>query len=692
MRCSACGSAVGSTARFCAQCGRRIDRTQDGPRAIVGDRRIVTALFADLVDYVRLVAEHDAEDVQQRVDAAFEAMAAAIRRYDGTVEKFIGDAVFAVFGSPRSHGDDALRAIRCALSVREALGRVPPTGGADPLQVRITLATGEVVAGRRDTDGIPAVSLTGPAVVTAARLQEIARPGEILADAATVHAARRPLAVDDRGQVVLRGQPQPVHVMAIEGEMIGVHWGRASQGALVGRAVELATLTSAMDDVVSSGRGRAIFVMGPAGVGKSRLVEELAGHARDRGVRWSWTDNVSYGTAEPYRFIRALAQQLADEVGTDSGSLTRRWLFTPDVDPSAAQRMAGAIAAVARDAEFSGWEEEAAFAPTDPAVVRAGVVEAAAAYTARMRDELGPRVIVIEDAHWIDRSSAEIMTELFPIWLGGPFLVIATTRAEAVPAWALEASPEPIDLAGLGLPETQELVEQVTGLRLDDDDLHGLHDRTAGNPLFVVETVRAGLEDGSLGERDGRLARVRPDAGDSLPLTLRSLLGARIDALDADGREVMEVAAVVGMTFATAVVAELLGRPIDPATLGRLEEARLVASTDVPDRRRFAHPLFHDVAYLGMLASRRRVLHGRLATLLAAQEPRVGVGVVALQWAAAGDRDRAVPLLVQAAEEAQAIGAPIEAGGFWRAAADLLGDDPRALELRRRAAVELDST
>ena len=176
----------------------------------------MTALFADLVDYVRMIAEHDPEDVKQRVDGALAAMAEAVQ-FDGTIEKFIGDAVFAVFGYPRAHDDDALRAALCAAAIRDSLAALSRGGG--PLQVRIGIATGEVVAARRDVSGTSEVGLTGPAVVNAARIQDLARPGDILLDEATVLAARDRLDVEDRGLETLRGQSAPIRLFGLRGDV-----------------------------------------------------------------------------------------------------------------------------------------------------------------------------------------------------------------------------------------------------------------------------------------------------------------------------------------------------------------------------------------------------------------------------------------------------------------------------------------
>jgi class 3 adenylate cyclase len=707
VRCGACGAPTRPSARFCDQCGAPLEATgrADGakrPREDVeaGDRRIVTALFADLVDYVRLVAEHDPEDVRRKVDAALRAMVDAIKAYDGTREKFIGDAVFAVFGWPEGHDDDALRASHCALAIREALMRLsgPGAEGGEPLQVHIGIATGEVVAGPR-TDDVLEWSLTGPAVTTAARIQSIARPNEILLDEATVQAARKGLETEDQGLQLLRGQTHPIRVFRLLGEATFQPW-RPPVGAMVGREAERRRMRAIVEDLVA-GRGSAIVIEGDAGMGKSRLMADLADEARAAGLAATWVDNVSYGAREPYRFGRALAQAIADEHGTDSGSMTRRLLFTADVPTEQAQRWAGAIAAMARDAAFSGWEEEARLVPTDPAQVADALQELAGHYASRLVEVSGPRLIIADDLHWLDPSSAGMLDALVKVSATTALAIVAGTRPGRTPADATIKGVERVRLSGLDEPETRELAAVVAGAQLGPSDGRRLHQRTAGNPLFITETVRAifgpggaagsGGSGASGGPADGRL----PDDGGTvrpgLPMTLRALLGARIDGLSEEARTVLRVASVVGVSFSEPVVAEVLGDPIEAEIYAGLAGASLIVPLDAADEWRFSHPLIHDAAYWGLLGSARRRLHARVADLLEAADGRRSTGAVARHRAAAGDRERAVPLLVQAAEDASAVGAAAEAASFWTEAADLGQPGPETEGYRQRARAALEA-
>jgi class 3 adenylate cyclase len=707
MRCASCGSQGAEGARFCDRCGAPLDRDKPdsgaggpeaGPALDVttaydavspepGDRRIVTALFADLVDYVRMIAEHDPEEVRARVTAALAAMADSIERFEGTREKFIGDAVFAVFGWPRVHDDDAVRASLAAMAIRAGLHEI--ADGGEPMEVRIGIATGEVVAGR---PGGGDLGLTGEAITTAARIQSLARPGEILLEGATLAAARGRLAVDDRGSVVLRGQSTPVTLHALRGEAGTGAWipfRAAAPGPLVGRVDELAVLTNAIDRCQETGRGSVVVVVGEAGMGKSRLLAAAESHARATGFAWTWTENVSYARGEPYRFARLFAQTVADEHGVDSGTLTRRLLFTEDLPLEEARRFGGAIAAIARDAAFSGWEHEAPYMPSDPAEVATVLLDVAARYVDRLLTESGPRILVIDDLHWLDPSSAGLVEVLVETTAGRPFILLAGTRPGGIPAWVDNPAVARLDLQGLPEPETARLATLIARAAVEAEGVRSIHQRTAGNPLFIGETVRAFLEDGTLEWRDGRVALIE-SGPPRVPVTLRAVLGARIDALEPTAREALGVASIIGITFGESLVEDLMGQTLPPRTLDQLAEAALIGRGDDGEWR-FAHALIRDAAYAGLLASRRRALHAAIADHLESQPRAAALGQIANHRVAAGDAPRALPLLREAAESALALGAAAEAASFWQQAADLsaLEDPAGAAGDRERAASAL---
>ncbi|MGH2473815.1 MAG: ATP-binding protein [Candidatus Limnocylindrales bacterium] len=703
MRCPSCGKRGAATARYCDRCGTALARTAadrergaqpaDGQASSpTGDRRIVTALFADLVDYVRMLAEHDPEEVRARVTIALATMADTIERLEGTREKFIGDAVFAVFGWPRAHDDDAVRGALAALMIRARLREIGD--GVEPMEVRIGIATGEVVttADRPGQDGD--LGLTGQAITTAARIQSLAQPGQILLDEATRRAARDRLATEPRGSVVLRGQSTAVELHDLWGEAGASPWvpyRTHASGPIVGRTTELAIIKGAIERVRRTGTGEALVIVGEAGMGKSRLLAATEDMATAAGFAWTWTENLPFRRREPYRWIRLFAQTVADEHGLDSGTLTRRLLFTDDLPPETVRRFGGAIAAIARDVSFAGWERESADMPTDPAIVAATLIEVGTLYLDRLIATSGPRVIVIDDLHFIDASSVGMVDLVVAQTMGRPLLVLAGLRPGPMPDWIDRPGVRRIDLDGLDEPDTARLATDVAEAALDVADARRIHERTAGNPLFVGETVRAFLDDGTLVRRDGRvtLTGVAPSR---LPVTLRAVLGARIDSLEPDERHILGVASVVGVAFEASALAGVLG--VEPAqgVLERLTAGALIAPAG-EGRWRFAHALIRDAAYEGLLASRRRLLHARLADHLEAEPGPPAPGRVGVHRAAAGEIARALPHLREAAASALALGALQEAAAFWRQAADLAADiDAEGAAADRARADAIDPT
>jgi class 3 adenylate cyclase len=690
LRCPACGAANDVRARFCDQCGHALGKADravnDEVAAPVepGDRRIVTALFADIVDYSRLVSELDPEDVAARIDEAFGLMAAAVERYGGIVEKFIGDAVFALFGARDAHDDDALRAALCAIEMTATLEAAAAVRGEASLLLRVGIATGEVVAQVRAVGDAADLAVTGETVTTAMRLQELAEPGETLLDEASVRAARGRIEVEVVGERRVRGRSTPVRINRLRGERLHRFVGGAGPGLLIGRAEDRAHLRATLEETHRAGRGRVVVVVGDAGIGKTRLVADLEEEARGLGFAWTWVENLSYTTGESYAFARTFAQRVADEAGTDSGTYARRLLFADDIDDASARRYAGGIAAVAREAAFSGWEAEAVLVPTDAEKVRRDLGDVSERYLRRLVELTGPRVIVIDDLHWMDASSWPLVDRLVRTVVDLPMTVFVTTRPTPLPAWAELDHVDALTLDGLDASGTERLAASIAGAELADDAIVRLHDRTAGNPLFVGETVRALLEDDALVARGGRLHLRDAEGVGRVPVNLRALLGARIDGLPAGSRAILQVASVIGMTFEPSLVARMMGRNSVEDPLAALAAAAIVGPTDGSTEWRFRHPLIRDVAYASTLASRRRDLHASLADHLEGLDPPPPIGQLAQHRAAAGDRERAVPLLEGAADAALAVGAVVEAVGYWRTALVLLGDDPGAEPIRAR--------
>ena len=682
MLCPECAAPTSPGARFCHVCGTQLVAPLDHLKA--GDRRVVTALFADLVGYTRLVDELDPEEVRSRVDDALKVMAEAVVRYGGSLEKFVGDAVLAVFGIPVGHDDDALRSCLCAVEMKEALSRAA-VGDSHPLEVRIGIATGEVVAGVREMAGSRSVALTGEPMTTAARLQQMAEPGDVLLDQPTASAAGPRIVVERAGERLLRGQSRSVVVHRLCSVRRPSGYSSERSAPLVGRDSERARLVELLKRTMATGHGGAAVVTGEPGVGKSRLLCDIQEDARAAGFGWIWIDNAPHGVDLPYRAVRNLVEWLADEKGVNAGVLGHEVFVesASDQDPEAMRLVLGALATLALDSNMllipeEGWDPSV-LPSIDPGEVIAGFRLAARRFVSYMVAEK-PRCVVLDDYHWIDPSSRVLMAEMVRLAAEVPLVVLTCARPPVVPDWVALPHVELIELGGLDAAATEQLGAAMAGGDLEAESVRWLYQRTSGNALFVTEILRT-LGDGARLERVGDHLRIDVGAARrSVPLSLRALLGARIDALPVGPRGALELASVIGMTFPEWLLCELRGVDCEASELLLLAEAGiLVRSEDGGEgvaRWRFKNQLFMDAAYGRLLAPRRRQLHTALADRLELVEPPVGAAELARHRVAAGDVDRALPLLHQAAREAAAMGAFAEAEGFLSAEAAIRGADP----------------
>jgi class 3 adenylate cyclase len=687
MPCPDCATPTAPGALYCHHCGRRLETLAVGLK--IGDRRVVTAVFADLVGYTRLVDELDPEDVRARVDGALTLLGQAILHFGGSVEKFVGDAVLAIFGTPVAHDDDTLRACLCALEMQAALCRYG-AGEDQPLELRIGIATGEVVAALREVAGTRSVALTGDPMTTAARLQQLAEPNVILLDEATASAAEPRIGVDRLGERLLRGQRQPVSVARLRAARRVLSHPCRKVAPLIGRGAEKERIVEMVRRTAETGRGGAILLRGEPGVGKSRLLCEMEDDARAAGFGWMWVDNTPHGMESPYRTVRNMVDWVGDNQGVTAGIANRELMFgdgvAQDLDPESARLLFGAIAVLARDSEMDllpeeGWEAGWT-GLTDPAEFQMGVRLVTHRWVSRLVAR-GPLVVVMDDIHWVDPSSRVLMDIMIRMAADMPLVVMAGSRPPAMPDWVGLPHVEVIELGGLDQAAIEELGTAVAGAALETESARWLYQRTAGNALFVSEIMRTLRETGGL-EWVGDGVRIdRGAVRRGVPLSLRALLGARIDALPPAQRAAVEVASVIGMTFSEALLRNLCGDDMAGVDLNGLAEAGIVGAADEPGggpgQWRFRHQLFVDAAYGRLLAERRRELHAALADHLEASEPHADVADLARHRIAAGDAERALPLLEQAAREALAVGAVAEAEAFRRAAAELRGRSEPAL-------------
>ncbi len=608
--CPVCGTDNPDRARFCLECGQRLtDRRPDA----VESRRTVTVVFSDIVGSTALGESLDPETLRIVMSRYFSSMEAVLVRHGGTVEKFIGDAIMAVFGLRTIHEDDALRAVRAALEMRDSLAALNGELLAErnvTIAIRTGVQTGEVVAG---DPSARQTLVTGDAVNTAARLEQAAGTDEILVGETTWRLIRDEVVVERVPAIPAKGKADPVPAV----RLLSL---RPSSGAkapspaslLVGRAAELARLQEVFDRVVTDRRAELVTVLGPAGVGKSRLVAELLAEAAGRatvlrGRCLPYGEGITYW---PLREILHEAAGIRDEDPPAEGQRKLVDLVGSIPDGSlVASRLASAIGLSAEAAR----REEIFWA------VRRTLEHLAA-------DR--PLLLVVEDIHWAETLFLELLEQLIELSREIPLLIVCPARTELLdrqPDWGRDR-PRVTTVVLEGLPgdAAAELLDSLPGGAGIPPGLRARILASAeGNPLFVTEMVGMLVEDGLLGteERPGPLA-VDADAV-KVPPTIQALMAARVDGLPSSERALAQRASVVGRVFEQDALVQLTPEPARPevtASLLALIRRELVtpepSELSVEDAYKFRHILLRDAAYEALRKTDRADLHERFADWL----------------------------------------------------------------------------
>ena len=690
MTCTGCGVEASADFAFCPRCGRALA----GAASRDTDRRQVTILFADLSGFTALAERLDAEDVRAFQNALFETLAQAIARHDGFVEKFVGDAVLAIFGAPVAHEDDPARALDTALDILErgaALSREWAPRLGQPVTLHVAVHTGPVVAGSLGAAAGAAYAVTGDTVNTTSRLLAAAAPGAILVSGATHALTRHRFAFEPAGEVVLRGKVEPVVVHRLTGVLAepGSPRGLAALGLtapLVGRSHELDELRAAFDRM-QRGRAQVVSVVGEAGAGKSRLIGELlAGLEADGRLTGTAIRRAACSSlGEPtYGVFGALFREAYQVDPADSLEVARRKLAAGLRALGARDQEAEAIAPVL---SYVLGVEETKPRDVEPEQLQRQIALAARALIER-RLEQQPLLIIVEDLHWADAASVELLRHVVDLLSDRPLMVLLSHRPDAHPPVVARAAQSVIRLSPLSPDETRALVAGLFGASVGDfaanvQDL--VATRAGGNPFFVEEIVRSLVSKGVLVRQGDRWACTAAGEAVDVPPTLQGLLLSRVDRLPADARRLLQEAAVLGAVFdPTLLRAVAIGAGASEAALDRLVEADLVQPLGHRrdgGRYRFTHALVHEVVYLNLLLARRTELHERVArTLERAAGPRPerlsDLEALGHHWSLSADKPRGARYLLAAGDWARAVYANDDAIRHYERALRTLAECP----------------
>ena len=668
--CGACGQDNPEIARFCLACGATLEA--EAPHR--EERRIVSIVFVDLVGFTSRSEQLDPEDVRAILKPYHGTVRDELESFGGIVEKFVGDAVMAVFGAPTAHGDDPERAVRAALAVRDAVEALNAEKPELELRIRGAVNTGEAVVTLSARPALGEAMVAGDVVNTASRLQQHAPVGEIVVGEETYRATRSAIEYEALEAVTAKGKTAPIETWRAVTPASAMGVRDLSSTPFVGRDREVGLLDTTWERVELERRPHLITVLGPPGVGKSRLSAEFTERIASRGGR------VVRGRCLPYRersAYSAFAMQVKelggifDSDGVDVATEKLRTLVERLVPKDEAAVVAGHLAIIL------GFETEATAPDRDSLFQSVRVfIEAGA------RDEA--TTFVFEDIHWADAALLDLIELLAARLQDLPVLLLTLARPElldARPTWgggllAYHALP----LEPLGGSDAAQLALQLLGA---DTKAAQVAEAAEGNPLFIEQLAAVMAESG--------------EQADRLPTTIRGLVAARLDALPSEERQVILDASIVGRIFWRGALERIARDPTCLADALAALERRDLVHRDVVSRIEgeeqwsFKHVLIRDVAYDLQPRARRRDGHRHIAEFIEHSTPEVGEAGAALarHWRGAGELERAVKHFVAAAEEAERGWAKQLAVTLYKEALEMTPaeDVERVRFLRRRLAV-----
>ncbi len=726
--CPSCATAYDGSPKFCPECGFALQGSgaaaglgtsvapavlatppasavppiAEGAASTVAERKLVSVLFADLVGFTSMSESRDAEAVREQLTEYFGVAQEIVTRYGGTVEKFIGDAVMAVWGTPVAHEDDAERAVRAALELVDAVGHLGHDG--ERLNVRAGVLTGEAaVTLGASNQGMVA----GDLVNTASRLQSVAPANTVLVGEATFRSAESAIVFEPVGEQDLKGKVAPVpayRAVRVVAQRGGVGRGEQLEAPFMGRDAELRLVKDLFHGAPREKRPRLVSIIGQAGIGKSRLAWEFLKYIDGIAMTVRWHQGRSPAYGEGISFW-ALAEMVRSRVGLlelddAATSRTKLWAALETSVPDEAERRwmepkleqllgFGQGESGGREELFAAWRT----------------------FFERVAGD-GTAVLVFEDLHWADAGQLDFIDHLLEWSRGFAIYIITLARPELLerrPNWgagqrsftslALEPLPDEVIgeiLASLvpGLPKPT--VQQIIG-------------RAEGIPLYAVETVRMLLQDGRLELVDGVYRPVGDLSTLAVPATLHALIAARLDALDATDRTLLQHASVLGQTFTVRGLKAIAGDAPDLESrlhaLVRRELLTLDSDPRSPERGQygFVQALVRDVAYGTLTKRDRKVLHLAAGVHFESLEDDEIVDATASHYLDAyrsapddpdadGIRAHAAELLQRAADRSSRLGSHEQAMRFLELALDVTADPAKQSDLLRATGMAAGSS
>jgi class 3 adenylate cyclase len=622
--CGACGTELLDDARFCHGCGSPI-----GQSAVRAEYKQVTVLFADVVGSMDIAAAVGPERLREIMTELVNCCSLVVQRYGGTVDKFTGDGIMAVFGAPAALEDHAVRACMAALGIQQEGTRLAATVEARDgvtLQLRVGLNSGQVIAGEIGS-GALGYTAVGEQVGMAQRMESIARPGGVMLSAVTARLVEGVARLGERELVRIKGAEAPVSAHRLLGMVEEPQLAGRAESALVGRRWEMFAVEGLLERVID-GHGAVLGVVGPPGIGKSRLVREVMAAAAGRRVEVFIAYAESHTSQVPFHLVARLLRAATGVEGLDGQSARARVRErVPDADPEDLQLFDDLV----------GIADPTAPSPAiDPDARRRRLT---ALLNAALLARAAPAVYVVEDAHWIDEASESLLAEVLTVIPRTPSLLVVTYRPEYQGALSRGADGQTIALAPLSDSEITALITSLLGADSSNDAVgQKIAERAAGNPFFAEEMVRDLAERGVLHGEPGAYRSATDVADVDVPITLQAAIAARIDRLDAPAKRTLGAAAVLGARFTLDLLTALgVDGVVDDLLAGQFVDQ--VRFTGQPEYV-FHHPLIRTVAYESQLKSDRAELHRRVAAAIESGDAAAveeNAALIAEHLEAAGD-------------------------------------------------------
>ena len=620
MKCPKCQSENRDNAKFCDECGQRLDRAVE-ISTFGGERKHVTVLFSDLSGYTAMSEKLDPEDVKNVMAEIFGEIAKIVTKYEGVIDKFIGDAVMAIFGVPKAHEDDPVRAIRAAMEIHDLVADISTRFEKtieQPLSMHTGVNTGLVVTGEVDI-GKGTQGFVGNAINLASRLEGVAKAGEIVVGSDTYRQAQNHFDFEALEPTIVKGKAKAVKVykvLAIKDAPDRFHRFQGLKAGLTGRNKEMSVLLEAVERL-REGCGSVVAICGEAGTGKSRLVEELKSTVNPGAIQWREGHAYAYSQNIPYFPVRNL--------------LSRAWLINEgDSTEQIREKVEAGATLSLRDRKdlipFVG----SLYSLHYPQIEQVSPDN----WKARLQEaiwlilsdfcESNPTIICIEDLHWSDSSSTELLRFVLKDFQV-PALFICSYR----PPFSLFTKHElsglgkgyvDIKLQDLSTSEAEKMVESLLNTEVIPAHLRRfIQTRVEGNPLYLEEAINSLIDSETLIRENGTWKLTKEIGETVIPSTIQGIITARLDRLDFDDKRVLQEASVIGRAFLYDILKrisdlkEFLDRSLK--NLERLDFIR--ARTLQPDLEYvFKHALTQEVVYNGLLKKERQVLHERIGLVI----------------------------------------------------------------------------